>query len=172
MKFKVESKEKGYSYKKAILKELEDALWVTVEDVCNIVPDAKSLDDNNKHIGWNEEADLKKKIRVRQTKDGWWLYLPDPNYDDLEDRLSDESLLDQIMILMTESVYGIPCRVISKPKKNVVREEFGYSYGGFQLKFTKSNGEEIAYPVFLVRMIDGTARQVKPENIIFGWEDE
>ena len=81
MKFKVESKEKGYEYKKKIEKIIYEEGWISVYEVCDIIPGAQSLTNSNMFYGWDNEIRLLRKIRVRKTKEGWWLYLPQPNYN-------------------------------------------------------------------------------------------
>ena len=181
MKFLIETKEKGYEIKKKAIDIVETEGWISLGEVIEIVPDAKIIDDYVWHIGWNEDAELKKKVRVRKGATNWWLYFPECNYEegvDKEDNvtLTDEDIwriVDQTMRMTIGTHAGLPCKVISKPTKNVIREEEGLSLGVFQLNFTKADDEVVAFPVFIVVMKNGGfVRQVKPENIIFELEGD
>lgn len=181
MKFYVETKKVGEAIKKAIRKKAKESDYILGSDVIEAfgkVP-AKEM----KEIHWKSSI-LLKKMRLRETKNGWFLYLPEPERKTtLNSTLEDHGL--NVVIFEEDEFYkkigeiinaaswsdfspSNRCRVISKPTKNTVREEPGYSLGIFQLDFMKSNDERVAFPVFVVVMDDGSVRQVKPENIIFG----
>lgn len=110
MKFRVESKEKGYEYKKKIEKVMSEEGWISLSEVCGIIPGVDSLTDNNMFYGWDDEIRLLRKIRVRQTKEGWWLYLPEPNIElkinQKEHSVSDDELvnLNNIIIDMMNDI--------------------------------------------------------------------
>lgn len=181
MKFYVETKKVGEAIKKAIRKKAKESDYILGSDVIEAfgkVP-AKEM----KEIHWKSSI-LLKKMRLRETKNGWFLYLPEPEKrstlnSTLEDRglniviFEEDEFNEMIENIIEKSVKTSclnmsRCRVISKPTKNSIREEFGYTLPiPFQLDFMKSNDERVAFPVFVVVMDDGSVRQVKPENIIF-----
>lgn len=181
MKFYVETKKNGEKIKKKIKRWCDKWPYITQADVIGMfghTPAEEAFD-----IGWASE-DVKKKMRLRETKGGWFLYIPGevdlsgkeqmPKEDNVT--LTDEDIwriVDQTMRMVIGTHAGLPCKVISKPTKNSVREEEGLSLGVFQLNFTKADDEVVAFPVFVVVMKnDGSVRQVKPENIIFELEGD
>ncbi len=167
MKFYVETKKNGEKIKKKIKRWCDKWSYITEADILGMfghTPAEEAFD-----TGWASE-DVKKKMRLRETKDGWFLYIPGEVNLIGKDKTPPIPLckeLVKIPLLM-------PCKVISKPTKNSVREEYGYSAPiPFQLDFEKSNDERVAFPVFVVIMKnDGSVRQVKPENIIFELEGD
>lgn len=185
MKFWAETKKKADAIRKAIREYCKEKDVITEANIIELfghVPDPET-----KKYFWNSE-DVLKKIRVRQTKDGWWLYLPEPERKSalnstLEDHginivvFDEDEFYEKVGDIINATLFSASwldfspnnrCKVISKPTKNTVREEFGYASSmPFQLTFTKSNDEVVAFPVYVVRMDDGSVRQVKPENIIF-----
>ena len=185
MKFYVETKKVGEAIKKAIRKKAKESDYILGSDVIEAfgkVP-AKEM----KEIHWKSSI-LLKKMRLRETKNGWFLYLPEPERrstlnSTLEEHginivvFDEDDFYKKIGEIINATLFSASwwnfssnsrCKVISKPTKNTVREEPGYSLGVFQLDFMKSNDERVAFPVFVVLMDDGSVRQVKPENIIFG----
>ena len=87
MKFYVGSKESGGYFKNEIKKMFAiDGGFVSLAKVTEIFRGKATNEE--RQIGWDEKADLGKKMRVRQCKDGWYLYLPEPNakllFDDNE----------------------------------------------------------------------------------------
>ena len=78
MKFYVGSKESGTYFKNEIRKMFaNDGGSVSLAKVTEIFRGKATNEE--RQIGWDEKADLGKKMRVRQCKDGWYLYLPEPN---------------------------------------------------------------------------------------------
>ena len=206
MKFYLVTKGEGTKIKKKIRELIDDAKYVSVKHICEVIGERIRPDLGSDYIGW-ECNELKKKMRIRETKIGWYLYLPEPTElpfgDDIgkvpepeekcknEYGWKDESVgeiidssekkwnsyiltpatgfKDDIELAVHLAVRC--CRVISKPSKNKIKEEFGFFHGWFELKVPKSDGTELMYPIGIVEMQDGTVRQVKPDHIIFGWED-
>lgn len=76
MKFEVISKQTGTYYKNLILKKFREngdyiSLWEVKNVLCN------DATDEDKLVGWH--SDICEKMRVRETKSGWFLYLPETN---------------------------------------------------------------------------------------------
>lgn len=76
MKFEVTSKQTGTYYKNLILKKFREngdyiSLWEVKNVLCN------DATDEDKLVGWH--SDICEKMRVRETKKGWFLYLPEPS---------------------------------------------------------------------------------------------
>lgn len=77
MKFKAMGYNHGQSIKDQIVKRFREMGFISLGDAKELAGDYAQKDD--KYIGWDEDSDLDRKIRVRETKSGWFLYLPDPN---------------------------------------------------------------------------------------------
>lgn len=170
MKFYVETKKYGEKIKKKIKRWCDKYPVITEANVIAMfghTPAEETFD-----TGWASE-DAKKKMRLRETKDGWFLYIPGEVDLGGKDKTPKEEK-PPIPLCKQLRKTLMPCKVISKPTKNSVREEYGYSLPiPFQLDFEKSNDERVAFPVFVVIMKnDGSVRQVKPENIIFELEGD
>lgn len=153
MKFWTDTKEKGEKVKHYIRDLAKGDTPVALSDV---MEGFGHLPDPSTFNMIFDSHELLKKMRLRELKSGWFLYLPEP-YE------SKDLVIPQDAIkVLNDYIYGRPCYVTNKRKK-----EPGWSHGKSDLKFTKADGTEIAYPIFVVEMYDGTVRQVKPENIIF-----
>jgi hypothetical protein len=182
MKFYVETKKKGEALKKSIRKLMEKRDYISVADVIELfgmLPDPESKN----HI-WSV-ADFK--MRLRQNKTGWFLYLPEPTIfeyhieeNDIEEKAmvtTDDPEMDNFLMALQEIMSNmiaemkepslLACRVISK-KKSVIKEEPAYFHGFFQSSVPKKDGTVITQPLGIVSMMDGTVRQVKPDSIVFG----
>lgn len=79
MKFKVDNKEIGYICKNSIESTIFEKGWISLKEVKFLVPSITAYDDVDAFIGWDKLAYLQRKIRVRETKNGWYLYLPEPS---------------------------------------------------------------------------------------------
>lgn len=172
MKFYVETKKNGEKIKKKIKRWCDKWSYITQADVIAMFGHTPAKEAF--YTGWASE-DAKKKMRLRETKDGWFLYIPgEVDLRGKEKTPKKEKLPIPLCKELKKIALLIPCKVISKPTKNSVREEYGYSTPiPFQLDFEKSNDERVAFPVFVVIMKnDGSVRQVKPENIIFELEGD
>ena len=76
MKFEVISKQTGTYYKNLILKKFrENGDYITLWEVKNVL--CNDATDEDKLVGWR--SDIREKMRVRETKSGWFLYLPETN---------------------------------------------------------------------------------------------
>ena len=86
MKFYVGSKESGEYYKNKIKKMIEDDTFVSLAKITEIF--RGKAKNEERQIGWDKNSNICRKMRVRQCKDGWYLYLPEPNvklwFDDPE----------------------------------------------------------------------------------------
>lgn len=76
MKFEVISKQTGTYYKNLIVKKFREngdyiSLWEVKKALRN------DAIDEDKLVGWR--SDICEKMRVRETKSGWFLYLPETN---------------------------------------------------------------------------------------------
>lgn len=78
MKFYVGSKETGYHFKYEVERRYDkNGKFVSLAEVKNLF--RETPDENDSQYGWDNDSNLVKKMRVRQCKDGWFLYLPEPN---------------------------------------------------------------------------------------------
>lgn len=76
MKFYVGDKFSGMYIKGQIVKEYRDnGNIISLNKVQHILREKEEGSD----FVWNVESKLDKKIRLRECKDGWYLYLPEPN---------------------------------------------------------------------------------------------
>lgn len=76
MKFYVGDKFSGMYIKGQIVKEYRDnGNIISLNKVQHILREKEEGSD----FVWNAESKLDKKIRLRECKDGWYLYLPEPN---------------------------------------------------------------------------------------------
>lgn len=76
MKFYVGDKMSGMYIKGQIVKEYRDnGNIISLNKVQHILREKEEGSD----LVWNVESKLDKKIRLRECKDGWYLYLPEPN---------------------------------------------------------------------------------------------
>lgn len=76
MKFYVGDKMSGMYIKGQIVKEYRDnGNIISLNKVQHILHEKEEGSD----LVWNAESKLDKKIRLRECKDGWYLYLPEPN---------------------------------------------------------------------------------------------
>lgn len=159
MRFYVKDKTTGENIRSTMnrLAELQD--YITIANVYNafgLIPEPEM-----KVKGWYSR-EIKGKIRLRETKAGFFLYIPkDPVY------LNNENIKTYLLY-----PNGYPwelrrCVVISRPKKGVIKEEKGWYHTTYQSIITKGDGLVIASALSLVEMEDGTFRNVKPTNIRF-----
>ena len=78
MKFYVGSKQTGAYFKNEIREKFDkNGGFVSLAEVRDLFRETPNEDDTK--YGWDSESDLVKKMRVRECKDGWYLYLPDLN---------------------------------------------------------------------------------------------
>lgn len=78
MKFYVGSKSTGVYFKNEIRKIFaKNGGFISVAEVKELFRETPEEDDTQ--YGWDDDSDIGKKMRVRECKDGWYLYLPDPN---------------------------------------------------------------------------------------------
>ena len=77
MKFHTLGQKHGQSIKDQIVKRFREIGFISLGEVKEIAGDFALKDD--KYIGWDDDSDLDRKIRVREIKKGWYVYLPEPN---------------------------------------------------------------------------------------------
>ena len=77
MKFHTLGQKHGQSIKDQIVKRFREIGFISLGEVKEIAGDFALRDD--KYIGWDDDSDLDRRIRVRETKKGWFVYLPEPN---------------------------------------------------------------------------------------------
>ena len=78
MKIGVMNKAQGEEIKRKIIEKFREEGFISVPDVYGIVGTTRVSDEEHKW-GWDDNSDLDRKIRVREMKSGWFVYLPDPN---------------------------------------------------------------------------------------------
>lgn len=170
MKFKVSNKESGEFFKKKIFSEVNsDRNFISVAEVKEMFRQVP--EDADWNHGWNRDFGGKKKsVRLRENKDGWYLYLPEPIVwyfkKDVVQNVRLEPEEDSLKCLDT-----ICCRVISKSKKKP-KEEMAFFYGVFQSSMPNKDGQLIQQPLALVIMAEDRAfRCVRPDHVVLGWEE-
>lgn len=78
MKFYVGSKSIGIYLKNEISKKFKkDGGFISLAAVKEMLRETPNEDDNQ--YGWDTDSGITKKMRVRECKDGQYLYLPEPN---------------------------------------------------------------------------------------------
>lgn len=77
MKFYTRDKENSEYYKKKIKGIYRKDGFITLGEVKDLFREDATNED--RQIVWDEDSKLDKKIRSRECKDGWYLYLPEPN---------------------------------------------------------------------------------------------
>ena len=96
MKFYVGDKFSGMYIKGQIVKEYRDSgNIITLNKVQHILREKEEGSD----FVWNVESKLDKKIRLRECKDGWYLYLPEPN---VKIEIKREPLVGDVCVFETE----------------------------------------------------------------------
>lgn len=96
MKFYVGDKFNGIYIKGQIVKEYRDnGNIITLNKVRHILLEKEEGSD----FVWNAESKLDKKIRLRECKDGWYLYLPEPN---VKIEIKQKPLIGDVCVFETE----------------------------------------------------------------------
>ena len=96
MKFYVGDKMSGMYIKGQIVKEYRDnGNIITLNKVRHILREKEEGSD----FVWNVESKLDKKIRLRECKDGWYLYLPEPN---VKIEIKQKPLVGDVCVFETE----------------------------------------------------------------------
>ena len=156
--------------------------YISIETIIGLIGNKKNTSlIEDRYRGWGCE-EVQKKIRLRQTKEGWFLYFPEttelPFGDSFnEDPIFYEGIPKKVVDdqpdydrIFAEDLNLRLCRVISK-KKNTVIEEFGFFHRWFHSRMPNSDGEFIEQELAIVEFKDGSIRQIRPDHIIFGWEE-
>lgn len=183
MKFWTDTKEKGEKVKHHIRDLAKKEKPVALSDVMEGFGHIPDPDTYNK-IFDNEE--ILKKMRLREMKSGWFLYLPEPsNYSGCgptacsKVKFDSEKYIDSIVdefkklieIISVGSYFGYfyrPC--IVKAKKSGRKEERQDRNARFHRWADLSKG--VRQVVALVEFDDGHMEQVQPDRIIFCKEEE
>ncbi len=193
MKFEVISKQTGTYYKNLIIKKFREngdyiSLWEVKNVLCN------DSTDEDKMVGWYK--DICEKMRVRETKSGWFLYLPETNSSLTwnEERMNinpgtyTKPVIGDITVIETDALEQLikelegikvalagnagyihrPCTV--KAKKSGLKEERQDRKAWFHRWADLSKG--VQQVVGIVEFDDGHVEQVRPDRIIFGVEEE
>ena len=195
MKFYVGSKESGGYFKNEIRKMFADnGGFVSVAKVTEIFRGKATNEE--RQIGWDEKSDLGKKMRVRECKDGWYLYLPEPNtklwFDDNEkEKFKPVANIDlpdiDVCVFETELFEKLVKTIDDGFTKlmNMIGANSGYFYRPCTVKAKKSGLKEerqdrkawfhrwadlskgVQQVVGIVEFDDGHIEQVRPDRIIF-----
>ena len=178
MKFYVGTKEKGEEIRRQIREIVKGDGYISAGRIDTIIFGAP-VRFSAEFYGWPFE-DVRKKMRLRETKNGWYLYFPQTMDLPFGDSVVDYPLESEkkegvgpidIPGNVQLDVLGLrTCRVVSKRKDKEITQ-LGFFHGWYQLKVPKTGGDSIMYPIGIVEMEDGSVKQVKPERIIFGWEE-
>ena len=169
MRFCVNSQKDGEEARKKIRKMMKDEEYITIGQILELWH-SRPVDEAY-YEGWKCSV-AKRKLRLRKIKGGWALYLPDETIDMPWKPKAPEPITWSINPdVIPDKLNLRTCRVISKPKKNVIAEDFGYFHCWFQSAMPNSHGDIIMQALGIVEMQDGTVRQVRPDHIIFGWEE-
>lgn len=141
------------------------------------------------YYGWKFD-DVLKKMRLRQTKSGWFLYFPKTVELPFGDSFKGDVITAEEEPEATKPINDAVCpgfnvdgrleiaphlsvrccRVISK-KKNTKVTEYGYFHRWFHSRMPNSDGEMLEQELAIVEFKDGSIRQIRPDHIIFGWEE-
>lgn len=116
MKFRVGDKFSGMYIKGQIVKEYRDnGHIITLNKVQHILREKEEGSD----FVWNAESKLDKKIRLRECKDGWYLYLPEPN---VKIEIKQKPLVGDVCVFETE-VFEELIKVIEEGFESLKRTE-------------------------------------------------
>lgn len=192
MKFYVGDKFSGMYIKGQIVKEYRDnGNIISLNKVQHILHEKEEGSD----FVWNAESKLDKKIRLRECKDGWYLYLPEPN---VKIEIKREPLVGDVCVFETEAFeelikvidvgfvklraslnnslanveHALCCNsgwirrdCIVKAKKSGRKEERQDRPAKFHRWADLSKG--VQQVVALVEFEDGHVEQVQPDRVIF-----
>lgn len=188
MKFKVLSKEDGLMVKELILSKIRtegaDAVVnvyeVNVAADCGIGDYEPKFTDYERY--WCVKDLLHGKIRIRHTRDGWFMYLPEPNEPEFdtepceeksEDDVFLEKLYERCVDLLEAMSYKNDgrrkCMVWRKSKKKgVLVEEFPcwfHCWSGNRI--TKDDGSTVDQLLAVCEFQDGHVERVNFDHIRF-----
>ena len=123
MKFHTLGQKHGQSIKDQIVKRFREIGFISLGEVKEIAGDFALRDD--KYTGWDDESDLDRRIRVRETKKGWFVYLPEPNAKILVgsdpviiENPETKNLFEEI--IEAENVYNMQLRDYSKKELEAI----------------------------------------------------
>ena len=188
MKFEVVTKQTGTFYKNLIIKRFREngdyiSLWEVKNVLCN------DATDEDKLVGWR--SDICEKMRVRETKSGWFLYLPETNSSltwneekmNINSETYEKPVIGDITVIETDALEQLikelegikvvlagncgyvyrPCTV--KAKKSGLKEERQDRKAWFHRWADLSKG--VQQVVGIVEFDDGHVEQVRPDRVVF-----
>ena len=195
MKFHTLGHAHGQSIKDQIIKEFRKEGFISYGAVREAAGEFAHRDDFQ--IGWDDDSDLDRRIRVRETKKGWFIYLPEPNAiikigegKDVEQT----PLIGDVCVFETEIFEKLIDEIVklrSSLNSNFADIIFtidngsGFCYRYCIVKAKKSGRKEerqdrpakfhrwvdlskgVQQVVALVEFEDGHVEQVQPDRIIF-----
>lgn len=191
MKFKAYSEGIAKFRRKKIKTRLYESGFITLYEVKEMF--MEKTEESDRDYVWSKNIVLENKIRVRQTKKGWFLYLPEPEKLSLtEEKEESKSLrIGDIRVINADSFMALiiaienrfnrledlmdcsnglrPC--IVKAKKSGLKEERQDRNAKFHRWADLSKG--VQQVVGIVEFDDGHVEQVRPDRIVFGeWQEE
>ena len=174
MKFYVGTKEKGEKVKKQIRTLVSGEGYISVARIDEICF-GKPIKNGSDYYGWSFE-DVRKKMRLRETKAGWYLYFPktiDLPFWDAIGKIPESEIVEftnELGIKLEKELGVRCCRTVHKKNGKIV-EEFGFCHGVFQSSKPNKDGQLIQQALWAVELVDGATCDVTSGHIIFGWED-
>lgn len=194
MRFSVYDKKAGVKIKKKIINVLNDKSpdggFITVADVKKFCG-GLAISNDDYYFGWEKEVYLLRKIRVRETKNGWYLYLPDPKYlvvnvepsgefmdeNKNQDDDGDESYEFDILTILTCLINSLKeinegrrkCMVWKKSrKKDVVAEEWPCWFHCWSSnRIVKDDGKVVDQLLAVCEYQDGHVERINYDHIRF-----
>lgn len=116
MKFKASCENTAKYRRNQIRARLYKSGLITLYEVKEMF--GETTDESDHDFGWGKEVALERKIRVRQTKKGWYLYLPEPGKMTLDEEnmnMKCSSTVEQVKV--DENGFAIK---YSTPVDNIV----------------------------------------------------
>lgn len=184
MKFKVDSKEHGNRVKKEILFLEKEMAHITVACVKDIL--SEPIKDIDRDYSWEIKGlRLQRKLRVRETSTGWYLYFPEPEYIPYGDgsdpvsfrKIENEEpedidwiryIVDQFFILRDTRR---PVEVIHK-KDRKIEKRYGMFHDWTTNRVVKEDGTIVDQLLAIVEFPDGHVERIDHKNILFSWYEE
>ena len=186
MKFEASYENLAKFRKKKIKTRLYETGVITLYEVREMFNEKP--DESDHDVGWFKETALMNKIRVRETKQGWFVYLPEPvkiPWDEegnmtmdgerahIQSERTQVEIVEELINLrktIENAVFKLlnwsPIRLcIVKAKKSGRKEERQDRKAKFHRWVNLSKG--VQQTVALVEFEDGHIEQVQPERIIF-----
>lgn len=193
MKFKASCENTAKYRRNQIRARLYKSGLITLYEVKEMF--GETTDESDHDFGWGKGVALERKIRVRETKKGWFLYLPEPSkmtWDEEKMNINPETyekpVIGDITVIETDALEQLikelegikvvlagncgyvhrPCTV--KAKKSGLKEERQDRKAWFHRWADLSKG--VQQVVGIVEFDDGHVEQVRPDRIIFDVKEE